>query len=154
LLAGQRVEGLPDGVRADMGVFVAEDADVGPSTFLGAGTCVGQNVVVGANCVLENCIVYDDATIGPGSVLRNAIVGEGARLGPRTTILSGACEVRVGDEVVVLDDFGAVIGEGATLAGANLVLPGSIVGNHTTVAPGARVAGTTPDHALVVGGGA
>lgn len=137
-------------VHADMGVLVGQDVSIGPGTVLGAGTCIGDNVEVGANCVLENCVVYDHVQIGPGTILKNTIVGEGTHIGPRVTSLSGPCEVRLADGWHQLEDFGSIIGEDAHIGGTATFMPGAFVGNRAKVAPGRQVAGSMEDGSLVI----
>jgi glucose-1-phosphate thymidylyltransferase len=136
--------------HAEAGVLVGAESQVGSGTVLGVGTCIGANVEVGAHCVLENCVVYDDARIGPGSILQNTVVGEGTRLGARATALSGPCDVRTADGFHRLDDFGAIVGEDAHVGGGVTLLPGTILGNKARVAHGRTVGGSVDDNAQVV----
>ncbi|HET6403725.1 MAG TPA: sugar phosphate nucleotidyltransferase [Candidatus Thermoplasmatota archaeon] len=138
------------GVHAEAPVRVGDECIVGPGTTLAAGTCIGHNVVIGPNCVLENCVVYDDVQIAAGSILRNTIVGAGTRIGARFTALSGRCEVQLTDGWHHLEDFGAIIGEDCRVGGASTLLPGSIIGNHVQVAPGRTLHANVPDRSHVL----
>lgn len=149
LQAGHAVPPQIEHVHADRGVLVGKDCAIGAGTVLGAGTCVGDNVEIGPQCVLENCIVYNDAQIGAGSVLRNTIVGEGTRIGPRFTALSGACDVRSADGWRHLEDFGSILGEDARVGGAVTFLPGTVMGNRCRVSHGKTLSGPLEDGTLV-----
>lgn len=138
------------GVHVEPPVLVGADVSVGPGTNLDAGTCIGNNVSIGPNCVLENCIVYDDVQIGPASILRNTIVGEGTRIGPRFTAISDACDIRTADGWHHLDDFGSVIGEDARIGGSVVALPGTVMGNRARVSHAKTIQGSIADHAIVV----
>lgn len=138
------------GVHAEPPVLVAGDAVVSPGTTLGAGTCVGANAWIGPQCVLENCVLYDDVQIGAGSILRNTIVGAGTRIGPRFTALSGGADIHLSDGWHHLEDFGAVIGEDARIGGAVTLLPGTILGNQTEVFHGKSVAANVPDRSRIL----
>lgn len=138
------------GVHVDAGVLLGDEVTLGPGTVLGAGTCIGNNVEIHPNCVLENCVVYDDVSIGAGSVLRNTIVGEGAHLGARVTAISGACHVRTTDGWHGLDDFGGVIGEDSRIGGAVTLLPGTVLANKVRVGHGRQVHGTIDEGAVVL----
>lgn len=104
---------------------------------IGPTTSIGDNVTIGANSVVENCILMDDVRIGPGSVIRNSIIAEGVTLGPRFTALAGPCESRAEDGWHALDDFGCVIGSDARLGGNVTVVPGVTIGAGANVGSGA-----------------
>lgn len=130
------------GVHVDRGVLLGKEVTLGPGTFLGAGTCVGKNVEIHPNCVLENCVVYDDVRIGAGSVLRNTIVGEGTHVGARFTSISGPCHVRAADGWHALEDFGSIVGEDARIGGSVTLMPGTMLSNKVRVGHGRQVHGT------------
>lgn len=132
-------------VHAEPGVMIGRDSSIGPGTVLGVGTCIGANVEIGPNCVLENCVVYDDVQIGPNSVLRNTIIGEGTRIGPRFTALSGPCDVKTADGWHHLEDFGCILGEDARIGGVVVCHPGTVVGNRCRVANAKTVGGSIED---------
>ena len=136
------------GVHLEQPVLLGQDAHVGIGSTLAAGTCIGNNVVIGPNCVLENCVVYDDVQIGAGSILRNTIVGAGTRIGPRFTAISGPCDVKLADGWHHLDDFGSVIGEDARLGGVVTLAPGTIVGNGAHVHHGKTIQGFMEDRSV------
>ncbi|GAB4225351.1 MAG: bifunctional UDP-N-acetylglucosamine diphosphorylase/glucosamine-1-phosphate N-acetyltransferase GlmU [Francisella sp.] len=43
---------------------------------------VGNNVVIGANCILKNCIIEDGVKIKPNSIVDGSIIRQGAIVGP------------------------------------------------------------------------
>lgn len=145
---GEAPPSLP-GVHVERPVLLGRDAQVSPGTTLAAGTCIGDNVVIGPNCVLENCVVYDDVQIGAASVLRNVIVGAGTRIGPRFTAISGPCDIKLGDGWHALSDFGCVIGEDARIGGVVTATPGTIVGNGVTVLHDRTIQGFINDRSSV-----
>lgn len=138
------------GVHVEPPVLVGDDVAIGPGSNVNAGTCIGSNVAIGPNCVLENCVIYDDVQIGAASILRNTVIGEGTRIGPRFTAISDACDVRTADGWHHLDDFGSVIGEDVRIGGNVIALPGTVIGNRARVAHAKTVQGHVADHATVV----
>ena len=64
-------------IEADLGKAI-----ISGNVQIGAGTRIGDNVkiigpaIIGANCVLENCIINAHTTIGSGSVIKNAEIGD------------------------------------------------------------------------------
>jgi len=137
--------------RGELVEDAALDADawVGPSATVLSGTAVGENARVGANVVLDNVVVFPDATIEPGAVLRDCVVGENARVGPNTTVEGGAADVAVDGTLHEGVTLGGVIGDNARLGGSVSVHPGAVIGNGTTVEGGAAVEGRVPSGADV-----
>lgn len=146
----QEVTATPPGVNLEPPVLLGREASIGAGSTLASGTCVGDHVSIGANCVIENSVLYDDVQVGSGSVLRNCIVGEGARLGVRTTVVAGACDIRTADGWHHLDDFGAVVGGDARIGGSVTLLPGTVLGNRVRVAHAKVVHGNVEDNASIV----
>lgn len=65
---------------------------------------LGDNVRIGANCVLKDCRIGDNVTIEPNSVVEDARVGSGSTIGPFARLRPGAElleQVRVGNFVEI-----------------------------------------------------
>lgn len=149
----RRTNGRPDvpsHVHVEGPVMVGRDVTFGPGVVLGAGTCIGDNVQVRANSVLEGCVIYDDVQIEPFAYIQNSVIGAGARLGPRFTALSGPAQVRTRDGWYDVEEFGAVVGEDARVSGNVTLLPGAIVGNKVRLGTGRIVGGTIDDGTVVL----
>jgi mannose-1-phosphate guanylyltransferase len=86
----------------ERGVSVAEGAHVGSLVVL------GEDVSVGAGCVVERAVILKGSRIEEGCVLRDCIVAAGCRVGPRTRITGGA-----------------VLGEGVTIGADNVIAGGA-----------------------------
>ncbi|MGB1109968.1 MAG: bifunctional UDP-N-acetylglucosamine diphosphorylase/glucosamine-1-phosphate N-acetyltransferase GlmU, partial [Gammaproteobacteria bacterium] len=74
---------------------------------------LGNNVRIGANCILKNCSIGDDVTVEPNSVLESASIGSGSTIGPFARLRPGAElkeKVRVGNFVEIKK---SIISEGA-----------------------------------------
>lgn len=130
--------------------LIQDDVAIGPQSTLLPTTVLGENVVLGANCVIENSVLLDDVQVGPGAIIRNSIVGEGARIGPRFTALAGPCEARVADGYHALSDFGCVIGPDTVVEGSVTVEPGVLIGARARVGSGAVLRRNVEDGARVV----
>ncbi|CAI50417.1 sugar nucleotidyltransferase [Natronomonas pharaonis DSM 2160] len=132
----------PSAAIADR-VDTASGVAVGPNSTLKRGTTLGANATIGANVVISNAIVMADATIADGAVIRDCIIGENATVGPNTTITGGpAKQVVIDGEVHAEVPLGGVIGDNATLGGNVSVLPGTVLGDGSTVADNATISGT------------
>jgi mannose-1-phosphate guanylyltransferase len=101
--AGAEVRGrvIPPAVL-ERGVRVGEGAHVGSLVVL------GEDVSVGAGCVVERAVVLKGSHIEEGCVLRECIVAAGCRIGARTRITGGA-----------------VLGEGVTIGADNVIAGGA-----------------------------
>jgi bifunctional UDP-N-acetylglucosamine pyrophosphorylase / glucosamine-1-phosphate N-acetyltransferase len=102
----------PAATWVDVGVVLAQDAEILPGTYLEGRTSIGSGARIGPGCVLRDTSVAQDATvlyavcesaeIGPG-----ASVGPFARLRPGTRIGPGA---HIGTSVELKN---ATVGEGS-----------------------------------------
>jgi NDP-sugar pyrophosphorylase family protein len=61
--------------------WVHPSARIAPSAQLIGATSVGAHSTVGENAILEDCIIWENATIQPGSSLKDCIVTAGATVG-------------------------------------------------------------------------
>lgn len=118
------------------GVVVGADCVVGPNAVLGRGTCLQENVRVGANSVVERTVVSTDARIGCGVVVRDSIVGVGARIGDGVVSPGGRADAVVDNRFYRDVTVGCVIADRARV-GANVTLvAGSQIGAEATVGDG------------------
>jgi len=91
--------GLVEGATVDAGAVV-ERSVVGPGGRVGAGA------------VVRDSVLLPGAVVGPGATVCRSVVGAGARIGARASV----------QELTVLGD-GAVVADGAVLAGARVPEP-------------------------------
>lgn len=69
---------------------------------------IGNNVSIGANCVIKNSKIADDVEILPMSILDNASVGKDSKVGPFTRLRPGAVlseETHIGNFVEIKKSF-------------------------------------------------
>ncbi|AFK21426.1 nucleoside-diphosphate-sugar pyrophosphorylase (plasmid) [Haloferax mediterranei ATCC 33500] len=117
-------------------VIVGDDCDVGPGAVISAGSCLQNNVTVGANTVIERSILSTDARIGAGVVLRDSVVGPGAHVGDGVISPGGQADVILEGRLYTDRRLGSIIGDRAEV-GANVTLtPGSRVGAEAVVGEG------------------
>lgn len=65
---------------------------------------LGNNVKIGAGCVLTNCEIADNVDIKPYSVIEDAVVGQKAKIGPFSRLRPGAdlaAETHIGNFVEI-----------------------------------------------------
>lgn len=122
-------------------VHVAGGTSIGPNATVKRGTSLGENVTVGANAVVSNAVVMQDATIADGAVVRDCIVGENVTVGPNATVPGGTARVAVDETIHTGVTLGGVLGANTKLGGNVVVQPGAIVGDNVTVRDGAGVDG-------------
>ncbi|WP_203343675.1 bifunctional UDP-N-acetylglucosamine diphosphorylase/glucosamine-1-phosphate N-acetyltransferase GlmU [Vibrio diabolicus] len=89
------------------------DCEIDVNVIIEGKVSLGNNVVIGAGCVLKDCEIDDNTIVRPYSVIEGATVGEECTVGPFTRLRPGA-EMRndshVGNFVEVKN---ARIGEGS-----------------------------------------
>ncbi|MDW3136428.1 bifunctional UDP-N-acetylglucosamine diphosphorylase/glucosamine-1-phosphate N-acetyltransferase GlmU [Vibrio sp. 1288] len=89
------------------------DCEIDVNVIVEGKVSLGDNVVIGAGCVLKDCEIDDNTIVRPYSVIEGATVGEECTVGPFTRLRPGA-EMRndshVGNFVEVKN---ARIGEGS-----------------------------------------
>lgn len=130
-------------------VVIGKDCDVGPGAVIRPGTCLQDNVHVGANSVVERSIVSTDAHVGANALLRDSVVGSGARIGDCVASPGGRADVVVDGRLYTDRRIGSIVADRATV-GANATLTaGSSVGAEATVGAGVVVDGVVREQSEV-----
>lgn len=106
---------LADPQRFDLRgqLTTGEDVELDVNVIVEGNVILGNGVKVGANCILRNCEIADNAVIEANSIIDEAIVGEGCSVGPYGRLRPGAvmhAKAKVGNFVEMKK---AVLGEGA-----------------------------------------
>ena len=75
---------LADPARIDIRGEInhGQDIAIDINTVFEGNNTIGNNVSIGAGCVIKNSSIADDVQIFPMSILDNAIVGKGSKVGP------------------------------------------------------------------------
>ena len=80
---------LPDSVRVEVDVELAQDVVIGPSVVLEGATRIGAGTHIGAGCVVTDSTIGDHTTLRPHCVLEGASVGDGVAVGPSARLRPG-----------------------------------------------------------------
>ncbi|WP_249963435.1 bifunctional UDP-N-acetylglucosamine diphosphorylase/glucosamine-1-phosphate N-acetyltransferase GlmU [Histophilus somni] len=67
-----------------------KDVEIDINVIIEGTVRLGNNVFIGAGCVLKNCTIADNVEIKPYSVIEDAIVGNNAKIGPFSRLRPGA----------------------------------------------------------------
>jgi bifunctional UDP-N-acetylglucosamine pyrophosphorylase/glucosamine-1-phosphate N-acetyltransferase len=89
------------------------DVEIDVNVVIEGCVSIGDNVVIGAGCVLKDCEIDDNTLVRPYSVIEGATVGEACTVGPFTRLRPGAelkNDAHVGNFVEVKN---GTIGEGS-----------------------------------------
>ena len=98
---------LRDPARVDVrGEFkyLGQDIEVDVNVLFEGINSIGNNVIIGANCILKNAVIADDVEILSNCVIEDAVVGERSRIGPFARLRPQAelaSEVHVGNFVEI-----------------------------------------------------
>ena len=90
-----------------------EDVEIDINVKVEGTVILGNNVKIGAHCILRNCEIADNTVIEANSIIEEALVGEYCTVGPYARLRPGAvmhAKAKVGNFVEMKK---AVLGEGA-----------------------------------------
>ncbi|MFW5443134.1 MAG: bifunctional UDP-N-acetylglucosamine diphosphorylase/glucosamine-1-phosphate N-acetyltransferase GlmU [Methylococcaceae bacterium] len=76
---------LRDPARIDIrGKFdsLGQDIEIDVNVIFEGNNSIGNNVTIGANCILKNAVIGDDVEILANCIIEDAVVGERSRIGP------------------------------------------------------------------------
>ncbi|MDO5441735.1 MAG: UDP-N-acetylglucosamine pyrophosphorylase [Bacillota bacterium] len=155
------------------GVWVAKDANVFESAYIGApciidhnatvrhcafireSAIVGKGATVGNSVELKNVILFDDVETPHYNYVGDSVLGWHAHMGAGSITSNVKADrknvVVHGDEDIETGrrKFGAILGDYAEI-GCNAVLnPGTVVGSHSNVYPVTAVRGVIPNNCIV-----
>lgn len=97
---------VADKTRLDLrgNLTVGKDCAIDINCIFEGNVILGNNVTIGAGCILKNVTIADNVTIKPYSLLEDAEVGSGAQIGPYSRLRPGAklfADVHVGNFVEI-----------------------------------------------------
>jgi bifunctional UDP-N-acetylglucosamine pyrophosphorylase/glucosamine-1-phosphate N-acetyltransferase len=76
---------LRDPMRFDLRgeiVELGQSIEIDINVILEGTNQIGDNVKIGANCIIKNSVIANDVDILPHCIIENAVIGEGSRIGP------------------------------------------------------------------------
>lgn len=155
------------------GVWIAKDAKVFPSAYIGApciidrgaevrhcafirgSAIIGKNSVFGNSCEIKNSIIFDDAQTPHYNYIGDSILGWHSHMGAgaitsnvksdRTNIV-----IRCGKEEVATGAYkiGAMLGDFVEVGCNSVLNPGTVIGRHTNIYPLSRVRGVVRENSI------
>jgi carbonic anhydrase/acetyltransferase-like protein (isoleucine patch superfamily) len=107
-------------------VQVGRNCVIDPSAVIHGPTTIGDNVTIGANAVVENCIIGDNVNISQGCQLMLSVIGDGTFLPFRasmfmTTIMENSMVAQNTCLQMCVVGRNSFIGAGSTFTDFNLV---------------------------------
>ena len=157
-------------------VWVAKDAKVFPSAYLGApciidheaevrhcafirgSAIVGKHAVVGNSVELKNVVLFDYVQTPHYNYVGDSILGSHAHMGAGSITSNVKSDkslvvVRCGDERVATGrkKVGAILGDHVEIGCNSVLNPGTVIGPHSIVYPTSSVRGTVPPHHIYKG---
>ena len=160
------------------GVWVAKDAKVFPSAYLGSpciidcgaevrhcafirgSAIVGKNAVVGNSVELKNVVLFDNVQTPHYNYVGDSILGYKAHMGAGSITSNVKSDktlvvIKAKDEQIATGrkKVGAMLGD-CVEVGCNSVLnPGTVIGRHSNVYPTSSVRGVVPANSIYKGSG-
>ena len=160
------------------GVWIAKDAKVYPSAYIGApciidhgaevrhcafireSAIVGKNSVVGNSCEVKNAVIFDNCEVPHYNYVGDSILGFRSHMGAGVVASNfrsdkGNVSVKDGDEKIEtgLRKLGAILGDGVDVGCNSVLCPGSVVGRDVIIYPLSRVRGFVPERSILKGDG-
>ena len=82
---------LRDPARIDIRgeIIIGQDVEIDVNFIAQGKVTLGDNVVIGANCILKNCTVAANSEIKPNSIIEDSIIGSGCSVGPFARLRPG-----------------------------------------------------------------
>lgn len=158
------------------GVWIAKDAEVFPSAYIGApciigrgtqvrqgafirgGALVGGGAVIGNSTELKNCILFDGVQAPHFNYVGDAVLGYRAHLGAgavTSNVKSDKTPVVVqnGKERIETGrrKLGAMVGDWVEVGCNSVLNPGTVIGRESRVYPLSCVRGVVPPRHIVKG---
>ena len=158
------------------GVWIAKDAEVFPSAYIGApciighgtqvrqgafirgGALVGDGAVIGNSTELKNCILFDGVQAPHFNYVGDAVLGYRAHLGAgavTSNVKSDKTPVVVqnGKERIETGrrKLGAMVGDWVEVSCNSVLNPGTVIGRESRVYPLSCVRGVVPPRHIVKG---
>ena len=157
------------------GVWIARDATVFPSAYIGApciidheaevrhcafirgSAVVGKNAVVGNSVELKNVVLFDNVQTPHYNYVGDSILGYKSHMGAgsiTSNVKSDKTLVVVkGDEEIPTGrkKFGAILGDFVEVGCNSVLNPGTVIGRHTNVYPTSSVRGVIPENSIFKG---
>lgn len=154
------------------GVWIAKDAKVFPSAYIGApciidhgaevrhcayirgSAIVGKNSVVGNSTELKNVVLFDNVQVPHYNYVGDSILGYKAHMGAgsiTSNVKMDRSLVKVfGEDTLETDrkKFGAILGNHAEVGCNSVLNPGTVIGAGSMVYPLSSVRGVVPANAI------
>ena len=154
-------------------VWVAKNATVAPTAYLGAPCIIGPNTevrhcafvrgsaLVGANCVvgnsveLKNVILFDNVQTPHYNYVGDSILGYYSHTGAGAITSNVKSDkklivVKNGEEAIEtgLKKMGAMLGDYVEVGCNSVLNPGTVIGRHSNIYPTSCVRGVVPENSI------
>ena len=155
------------------GVWVARDAKVYPTAYLGAPCIIGHktevrpgafirgNALVGDNCVvgnsteLKNVILFDNVQVPHYNYVGDSVLGYKSHMGAGSITSNVKSDKKLvvvktseGNIETGMKKFGAMLGDEVEVGCGSVLNPGTVVGSHSNIYPLSSVRGFVPANSI------
>ena len=138
-------------------VYIGNDCDIGPNTFLRKCTCIGNRVKIGNAVEIKNSIIMDDTNVNHLSYVGDSIIGANCNIAAGTNIAN----LRFDDGNVKLTvkkdridsgrrKLGVIFADNVKTGINSSFNPGVKVGLNSKIGAGAIISKDIPSNKLVL----
>ena len=157
----------------EKGVWVARDAKIYPTAYLGAPCIIGHktevrpgafirgNALVGDNCVvgnsteLKNVILFDNVQVPHYNYVGDSVLGYKSHMGAGSITSNVKSDKKLvvvktseGNIETGMKKFGAMLGDEVEVGCGSVLNPGTVVGSHSNIYPLSSVRGFVPANSI------
>ncbi|MEK9178155.1 MAG: sugar phosphate nucleotidyltransferase [Patescibacteria group bacterium] len=134
--------------------FIGKNVFVGTNSLVRDGTCLEENVKVGAFMEIKNSLVGEGSTFHSGYA-GDSLIGRDCKIGSQFNTSNvrldrGTVKVLVNGKKIDtnMKFLGAIIGDGVAVGGNVALMPGIIVGNEVNIGPSTTVMKNIPSNTV------
>jgi len=136
--------------------WIGARTEIRPGAYLRGKVIIGEDCVIGNACEFKNCLLMDRVQVPHFSYVGDSIMGTGSHFGAGVI----CSNLRLDQQEIILQvdgqtyetglrKFGAIVGESAEVGCNAVLMPGTLLGKRSLVAPLTPVSGHLPAGTLM-----
>jgi NDP-sugar pyrophosphorylase family protein len=157
---------MEEGSRVERGAIVRGPTIIGKDSVIRSGAYIRGHVMVGKGCMIghgteiRQVLVLNQSNIPHNNCFFTSVVGNNVRIGGCADTANFRLD---GKEISILFSlkdkkfsfptgqslFGAIVGDGSSVGGKSLLMPGTLIGRQCRIYPQCTISGYIPHNSIV-----